>query len=464
MTVTIRFRSLISVVAAALAGAAIAWIIASATAATAAPADVEMTTVPITSCRLTDTRPATQVGPRSTPLGPDDTYTVDARDATTECAGKIPATAAGLVLNVTADETTQLTFLTVWDSGPWPGTSSMNPAPGPPVPNAVTTKLADDDTFRIYNRFGSTHVVIDITAYLLPAPVTELEARMTAMEAEIDVLQAKLASMSAVTVDGRPTVRFSGVNVQVVDGSGDSQCSVSGYEACTGVGNLIVGYSEGFGGKARTGSHNIVAGMNNDWTSHSGLVAGWTNTISGSAATITGGSFNEASGSESSISGGRDNQATGTWSSVSGGDGNSAQGFSSSVVGGLDNLASGTTATVAGGDGNEASGTSATVAGGLDGIASGTRATTSGGSANRASGASASVSGGSGNFATNLGASISGGSGNFATGQNSTVAGGNGNTASGNRTSIVGGTGCLSNVAYGVVVGATVGTTCTQLN
>ena len=37
---------------------------------TAAPGDVDATYVPVESCRLLDTRPASVVGSRSTPLGP----------------------------------------------------------------------------------------------------------------------------------------------------------------------------------------------------------------------------------------------------------------------------------------------------------------------------------------------------------------------------------------------------------
>ncbi len=56
--------------------------------------------------------------------------------------------------------------------------------------------------------------------------------------ADIAALKALTASMSKVTVDGQPTVRFSGVNVQVVDGTGDTDGTVNG------TGNLVVGYNE----------------------------------------------------------------------------------------------------------------------------------------------------------------------------------------------------------------------------
>ena len=53
----------------------------------------------------------------------------------------VPATATGLVLNVTAVGATLPTFLTVYPAGAErPNASSLNPSPGqPPVPNAVTS-------------------------------------------------------------------------------------------------------------------------------------------------------------------------------------------------------------------------------------------------------------------------------------------------------------------------------------
>ena len=53
----------------------------------------------------------------------------------------------------------------------------------------------------------------------------------------------------------------------------------------------------------RTGSHNLVVGMSNAWTSSGGLVAGEANTIQGTSAVITGGFDNIATGLTSTIVG-----------------------------------------------------------------------------------------------------------------------------------------------------------------
>ena len=75
--ITVRTRSLVWFVlgAATLLVAAAVWM--SAWSADAAPGDSDTTVVPVTSCRLTDTRPNSQVGPRNTPLGAEETYLVE---------------------------------------------------------------------------------------------------------------------------------------------------------------------------------------------------------------------------------------------------------------------------------------------------------------------------------------------------------------------------------------------------
>lgn len=156
--------------------------------------------------------------------------------------------------------------------------------------------------------------------------LTSLNNRLTAVEAKTQDM-SRLVDLNT----NQPTVRFSGVNVQVVDGSGDTEGDVNGK------GNLIIGYNEfdQFSGIARNGSHNLIVGSRNDYASLGGIVAGRYNTIQGRYATITAGSFNYATGFGSSVSGGDGNRATNTFSSVSGGYLNYATGDQSSVSGGV---------------------------------------------------------------------------------------------------------------------------------
>ncbi|NQT20708.1 MAG: hypothetical protein HQ592_13455, partial [Planctomycetes bacterium] len=151
-----------------------------------------------------------------------------------------------------------------------------------------------------------------------------------ALEARVAALEALLAN---VALNGN-TMVISGLNVQIVNGTGTTDGAVNG------VGNLIVGYNELRGAEnARSGSHNIVVGGEHNFTSYGGLVAGHLNTISGRYASVSGGSNNTASGNRSSVSGGYGNTAGSSWSSVSGGYDNTASGYYSSVSGGNGNTA-----------------------------------------------------------------------------------------------------------------------------
>jgi len=103
-----------------------------------------------------------------------------------------------------------------------------------------------------------------------------------------------------------PHVIFSGVNLHVRSGSG----STGDNGTPLGLGNLIVGYNEGphpDPTSGRNGSHNIVGGTLNAFTSTGGVVLGSQNWIQGGSSTILGGEGNLAQGLASSILGGRSN-------------------------------------------------------------------------------------------------------------------------------------------------------------
>ncbi len=196
------------------------------------------------------------------------------------------------------------------------------------------------------------------SSLLDPCPVIECQTAEQ-LEMRIAQLEALLANVTRVIVDERDTIRFSGVNVHIVDGSGTTDGTVNG------LGNLIVGYNELRGSlDDRTGSHNIVVGREHNYSSYGGLVAGSLNTLTAPYA---------------SVSGGRNNSARYAYSSVSGGEFNQALGYGDSVSGGHNNTANGQYASVSGGYSNEASGEGASVSGGYDSTATGDYATVSGG-------------------------------------------------------------------------------------
>jgi hypothetical protein len=78
------------------------------------------------------------------------------------------------------------------------------------------------------------------------------------------------------------------VNVQIVNGEGKT-------ELVNGAGNLVIGYDEN-AGRTQTGSHNVILGEEQAFSSFGGLVTGYGNTISGREASVSGGALNTASG------------------------------------------------------------------------------------------------------------------------------------------------------------------------
>jgi hypothetical protein len=172
-----------------------------------------------------------------------------------------------------------------------------------------------------------------------------------AMARRLAALEYKLQYFSG----GPNEVVISGANLRIVNGLGRT-------DTTNGLGNLIVGYNESrqeapdcsrpspFCIDTRTGSHNLVVGRFNRFSSFGGLVVGELNEISGEFASVSGGRINTASGIESSVSGGVFNTASGEWASVTGGGVNTASGDSgASVSGGAQNTASGEFASVSGG-------------------------------------------------------------------------------------------------------------------
>jgi hypothetical protein len=200
-------------------------------------------------------------------------------------------------------------------------------------------------------------------------------------------------SIQASGVGGKPTIQVSGVNLQLVNGSGSET-------TLNGEGNLVIGYDPK--PQAQTGSHNLVFGtFGQSYTSYGGLVAGFNNQISGPEASIVGGFNNTASGLTADVTGGEANTASGQDAWIGGGLGNRATVADSAVSGGALNLASGS---------------SSSILGGVNNVASGNDSSVSGGDGNTASG---------GNSSAN---SVGGGASNTANGQDSWVGGGSDNT------------------------------------
>jgi len=178
-------------------------------------------------------------------------------------------------------------------------------------------------------------------------------------------------------VGGKPTVQFSGVNIQLVNGEGKTAST-------NGEGNLVIGYDEDLGGQRggpglQTGSHNLILGEEQEFTSFGGIDAGSLNTIGAQFASVTGGFGNVADSESSSISGGARNLASGPFASISGGGAATASNRFATVAGGFENAATGEFATVGAGRANTAKGEFAAVSGGDENVAEGKFSSTLGG-------------------------------------------------------------------------------------
>ena len=220
-------------------------------------------------------------------------------------------------------------------------------------------------------------LVCDGECAVLDPRVTALESSLASTQAALAEAQAALGDVQALLVGVSRTddaLVLTGANLQVVDGTGATAGPPNG------LGNVIIGYNEGTLGQDRSGSHNLVVGIEHDYTSFGGIVAGEHNAISARAACVVGG---------------KDNAATAIHAAVCGGSGNVASGAYASVGGGFDNEASGTNAVVSGGCESTASNTYAAVSGGRLGVASGPWSSVTGGFTNKATALFSSVSGGS---------------------------------------------------------------------
>lgn len=115
---------------------------------------------PVQPARLLDTRSG--VGAVPAPVGPG-------RHITLKVAGRAPVPESGVgavVLNMTATDSTEPGFLTVWPAGePMPIASNLNFAARDTVANLVITKLGAGGDVNVFNERGSVHVIADVVGW-----------------------------------------------------------------------------------------------------------------------------------------------------------------------------------------------------------------------------------------------------------------------------------------------------------
>lgn len=116
--------------------------------------------VPVMPGRILDTRIG--LGAPVAALGPNSTLSLQVTGR-----GGVPSTGvAAVILNVTAVEPTAESWLSVWPNGEGrPVASNLNYVPGLTVPNLVAVSVGTDGKVDLYNRAGSTHLVVDVAGW-----------------------------------------------------------------------------------------------------------------------------------------------------------------------------------------------------------------------------------------------------------------------------------------------------------
>lgn len=175
---------------------------------------------------------------------------------------------------------------------------------------SVTALLNADNTMLTTLQAAQTQIAT------LQARITTLESRPTGGGGGVPDLE-RYVSIDPNPINGvnGPNLIIRGVNVHIQSGSGAT------VDTTTGLGNLIIGYNESDPsvGLLRNGSHNLVGGQMNSFSSSGGMVFGMRNAIRGQHAVVLNGERNIASGMLSSVLGGGQNTASGQYSTVYGG-------------------------------------------------------------------------------------------------------------------------------------------------
>ncbi len=232
--------------------------------------------------------------------------------------------------------------------------------------------------------------------------ITALETAQTATTANLSSLNSSVASLdtktkyltTGVDSNGYPASYFTACNVYIQDGLGSTSGVASNpnlandifgidrrgstLPVTNGLGNLIIGYNEPdrFNpNQYYTGSHNLIIGGGNSYSSIGAIVGGLDNYSGAPFASMLSGIRNAAEGFSGAILSGRTNMITGSLTSNEYPTG----GVAAAICGGELNTASAQASTVCGGVYNQATAGASTVSGGLRNVASGNQSAVSGG-------------------------------------------------------------------------------------
>ena len=190
--------------------------------------------IPITPCRLFDTRPSNpQIGPRATALAAHEVFTAQVTGANGNCT--IPADASAVAMNVTTVDGTGASFLTIWpaDVGQ-PQASSLNWVPGsPPTPNKVDVKLSATGSISLYNDVGTVNVLADVVGYY--ADHNHDDRYFTKTETTSDITMTDGVMFTANTNVPPTALQYFTGRTRATGGNGFIQLSLTGPKVLSGV-------------------------------------------------------------------------------------------------------------------------------------------------------------------------------------------------------------------------------------
>ncbi|GAA2140096.1 hypothetical protein GCM10009760_22980 [Kitasatospora kazusensis] len=148
------------------------------------------------------------------PLWADSSRTVDLSSWGQPVNYQLSAGMTAVVLNVTATEATQDTFLTVWPTGqPRPASSNLNVKAGQTVANLVTVPVGHGQSVDVYNRAGQAGVIVDVVGYYQPGagnkftpsgPTRLLDTRPSGGQPDVKLTQGESRAVQVVGQAGVP--------------------------------------------------------------------------------------------------------------------------------------------------------------------------------------------------------------------------------------------------------------------
>ena len=187
-------------------------------------------------CRLVDTRAASTVGSKNTPIqaGEANAYTVTVRGSNGNCTNPpIPNDAVGVAVNLTATDPTTKSHFRVYpaDVAEVPTTSNLNFDVGrTPIANKVDVGLSADGKITIFNAAGSANALVDVFGYYVDhnhssADITNEAGITTAVSNpafnSIDGTETVVSTTMRVPSNGYVVVQASGTVWHLGNGSND---------------------------------------------------------------------------------------------------------------------------------------------------------------------------------------------------------------------------------------------------